>query len=202
MPLKVLGGGDEWGNINNAIRYAVDNGARVINMSLGGATTDQDGRLRESLQYASDRGVIVVMAAGNSSAASPGMPASHANQWGIAVGAVTSNGSLASYSNKAGTQGNMAYVTAPGSSNSTLPNNRYGGMQGTSMASPHVAGVVALMLSANPDLTSAMVRQIITSTAVTTLLPANTTSTISTLETFELEDPFVFLLRDLNAQIS
>ena len=161
MPLRVLGGGDQWGNVNNAIRYAVDNGARVINMSLAGNTTDQDGRLKEALQYASNRGVIVVMAAGNNSGMSPLMPASFASNWGIAVGAVNSNGAMANYSNRAGGQPNLAYVTAPSSANSTLPNNRYRVMNGTSMASPHVAGVVALMLSANPSLTDADIRAIL-----------------------------------------
>jgi subtilase family serine protease len=167
MPLKVLGGGDQWGNVNNAIRYAVDNGARVINMSLGGSTSDPDGRLKEALQYAHEFGVIVVSAAGNDGASSPIMPASFATQWGIAVGATGNTGALTSYSNKAGTQATIAYVTAPGTSTSTLPNNKYGKLSGTSMATPHVAGVVALMLSANPDLTDAQVRQILTQTAIT-----------------------------------
>lgn len=162
MPLRALGGGDEWGNVNNAIRYAVDNGARVINMSLGGNTMDQDGRLRESIQYASDRGVIVVMAAGNNALSSPLLPGIHANQWGIVVGAVSSNESLAGYSNRAGSNPIIGYVTAPGSANSTLPNRGYGSRQGTSMASPHVAGVVALLLSANPNLTDADIRSLLT----------------------------------------
>ncbi len=162
MPLKVLGGGDEWGNVSSAIRYAVDNGARVINMSLGGSTTDQDGRLKESLQYASDRGVIVVSAAGNYSGNSPIMPASYATEWGLAVGATNSNETLANYSNRSGQTEKIAYVTAPGSSASTYLNGGYKGLSGTSMASPHVAGVVALMLCANPSLTDADIRQILT----------------------------------------
>lgn len=161
MPLKVIGGGDQWGNVKHAIRYAVDNGARVVNISLAGGTTDQDGRLSEGLQYAASKGVIVVMAAGNDGIANPAMPASNALFYGIAVGAITSTGFLSNYSNKAGTNPNMAYVTAPGSSVSTLPGNRYGKMQGTSMATPHVAGVVALMLSANPNLTDADIRMLI-----------------------------------------
>jgi subtilisin len=166
MPLKVLGEGDQWGNINNAHHYAVNNGARVINLSLGGSTTDQDGRLKESLQYASRRGVIVVSAAGNYNGYSPVMPASFADQWGLAVGAADASLKTTNYSNKAGERGQTAYVTAPGLATSTLPKNKYGRLSGTSIATPHVAGVVALMLSANPNLTDAKIRELLTGLAV------------------------------------
>jgi subtilisin family serine protease len=73
---------------------------------------------------------------------------------------------MASFSNRAGSNSSMRYVTAPGVRvYSTLPNGGYGFLNGTSMAAPHVAGVVALMLNANPNLTDAQVRQIITATA-------------------------------------
>ncbi|MCA2708056.1 MAG: S8 family serine peptidase, partial [Microcystis sp. M025S2] len=166
MPVKVLsdsGSGSSSG-VAQGIRYAVDNGADVINMSLGGGSTDS--AIQSALQYASSRGVIVVMAAGNEGAAQPGYPASNATTWGLAVGAVDSSNNMASFSNRAGSDSSMRYVTAPGVQvYSTLPNGGYGFLSGTSMATPHVAGVVALMLSANPNLTDAQVRQIITATA-------------------------------------
>jgi hypothetical protein len=166
MPVKVLSdsGSGSYSGVAQGIRYAVDNGADVINMSLGGGSTDS--AVQSALQYASSRGVIVVMAAGNAGAAQPGYPASNATSWGLAVGAVNSSNQMASFSNRAGSNSSMRYVTAPGVQvYSTLPNGGYGFLSGTSMAAPHVAGVVALMLSANPNLTDAQVRQIITDTA-------------------------------------
>ncbi|ARI84524.1 S8 family serine peptidase [Microcystis sp. LEGE 00066] len=166
MPVKVLSdsGSGSYSGVAQGIRYAVDNGADVINMSLGGGSTDS--AVQSALQYASSRGVIVVMAAGNEGAAQPGYPASSATSWGLAVGAVDSSNQMASFSNRAGSNSSMRYVTAPGVQvYSTLPNGGYGFLSGTSMAAPHVAGVVALMLSANPNLTDAQVRQIITTTA-------------------------------------
>jgi hypothetical protein len=166
MPVKVLSdsGSGSYSGVAQGIRYAVDNGADVINMSLGGGSTDS--AVQSALQYASSRGVIVVMAAGNEGAAQPGYPASSATSWGLAVGAVDSSNQMASFSNRAGSNSSMMYVTAPGVQvYSTLPNGGYGFLNGTSMAAPHVAGVVALMLNANPNLTDAQVRQIITATA-------------------------------------
>ena len=137
------------GNLAQAIRYAVDNGARVINMSLG--WTDSTA-LRDALAYAASRNVITVSSAGNSSLSSPGTPAHYATQYGFSVGAVNSSRTIASFSNLAGTNSSMQHVMAPGVNvYSTLPGNRYGNSSGTSMAAPHVAGVVALMLGANPN---------------------------------------------------
>ncbi|CCI13271.1 Similar to tr/Q3M5S2/Q3M5S2_ANAVT Peptidase S8 and S53 [Microcystis aeruginosa PCC 9806] len=152
------------GSLDQAIRYAVDNGARVINMSLG--WTDSTA-LRDALAYAASRNVITVSAAGNSSLSSPGTPARYATQYGFSVGAVNSNRTIASFSNRAGTNSSMQHVMAPGVNvYSTLPGNGYASYSGTSMAAPHVAGVVALMLGANPNLTHAQVRSILTSSAV------------------------------------
>lgn len=172
MPVKVLddGGVGYSSDIVKGIRYAVDNGAHVINLSLGGDLPMED--IRVALEYASSRGVVVVMAAGNSGGALPGFPARYADRWGIAVGAVDRNNAIASFSNRAGSTP-LAYVTAPGAGSiySTLPGDRYGNMQGTSMATPHVAGVVALMMNANqmsgnPRLTDSQVREIMTRTAL------------------------------------
>jgi subtilisin len=165
MPVKVLSnsGSGSSNGVAQGIRYAVDNGADVINMSLGGGFSSD---IQSAIQYASSQGVIVVMAAGNEGASTPSYPAFHATSWGIAVGAVDSSNNMASFSNRAGSNSSMMYVTAPGVQvYSTLPNGGYGFLSGTSMAAPHVAGVVALMLSANPNLTEAQIRQMITATA-------------------------------------
>ncbi|MBD2384643.1 S8 family peptidase [Cylindrospermum sp. FACHB-282] len=165
MPVKVLNesGSGSYSAIAKGIRYAADNGANVINLSLGGSYSNNT--LKTAIEYASSKGVIVVMAAGNDGASSPGYPARYAYNTGIAVGAVDEDNNLADFSNRSGSQ-EITYVTAPGVDvYSSLPNNQYGTYSGTSMATPHVAGVVALMLSANPNLTQTQVRQIITGQA-------------------------------------
>ncbi|MCC5609443.1 S8 family serine peptidase [Nostoc sp. CHAB 5834] len=165
MPVKVLNesGSGSYSSISKGIRYAVDNGANVINLSLGGTSSNRT--LESAINYASSKGVIIVMAAGNDGDSLPDYPARYASKSGIAVGAVDRNNNMPDFSNRSGTD-EIAYVTAPGVKvYSSVPNNQYGTYSGTSMAAPHVAGVVALMLSANPNLTDAQVRQIVTETA-------------------------------------
>jgi Subtilase family len=167
MPVKVLGDDNKgtYAAIAQGIYYAVNNGAKVINMSIAG--TVGDAGLEAALKYANSQGVIVVMAAGNSGDSTPLYPAYYATNWGLAVGAVDSNNNLANFSNRAGTDSKMAYVTAPGVTvYSTLPNGTYGFYNGTSMSAPHVAALAALILSANGNLTASQVREIITRTAV------------------------------------
>jgi len=165
MPVKVLNdsGSGSYNSISKGIRYAVDNGANVINLSLGGASSNRT--LEAAIDYASSKGAIVVMAAGNDGDSSPDYPARYAYKSGIAVGAVDRNNNMPNFSNRSGTN-EIAYVTAPGVKvYSSVPNNQYATYSGTSMAAPHVAGVVALMLSANSNLSDAQVRQIVTETA-------------------------------------
>ncbi|WAL59075.1 S8 family peptidase [Thermocoleostomius sinensis] len=186
------------GSLAQAIRYAVDNGARVINISLSWTDSPE---LRSALAYAASRNVITVSAAGNNGNFSPGSPAYYATQYGLSVGAVDRYGSVAYFSNRAGSNSQMRHVVAPGVDvYSTLPGNRYGLLSGTSMASPHVAGVVALMLSANPNLTHAQVRQYLTGATTTTT--ASTLSTQGTTLTQTQADPELATLQsgsiDLN----
>ena len=165
MPLRSLGdnGSGSWDAVSRSIYYAADNGADVINLSLGSPSASQ--QVLDALRYAYSRGVVVVSAAGNSSAASPGYPAAYAAELGLAVGAVDRNGALASFSNRAGSTV-IDYVTAAGVSvYSTLPNNRYGTYSGTSMATPHVAGAVALLLSYRPNLTPAEIETLLVTSA-------------------------------------
>ncbi|MBF2080474.1 MAG: S8 family serine peptidase [Synechococcales cyanobacterium T60_A2020_003] len=177
MPVKVIDGRDDNStqkfdqNLAAGIRYAVDNGARVLNMSLGayiGEPTLQ--ATQRALQYAYRKGAIAVMAAGNNGAIpgvdSPIEPAAFAlDNLGIAVGAIRENYDLARFSNPAG-KTPLPFVVGPGVKvKSTVLQNGYDSYSGTSMASPHVAGVVALMLSANPNLTPDQVRQILIETA-------------------------------------
>ncbi|MDJ0734235.1 MAG: S8 family peptidase [Nostocaceae cyanobacterium] len=165
MPIKILNdsGSGYYNSIIKGVYYAVDNGADVINLSVAGAADNTN--LQKAIEYASSKGVIVVMAAGNDGDPQPHYPARYAKNWGIAVGAVDKNNNMADFSNRAGSN-LLPYVTAPGKKvYSTVSGNDYAYYNGTSMAAPHVAGVVALMLSANPELTDAQVRKIITETA-------------------------------------
>ncbi len=153
------------GDLAEAIYYAVDNGADIINLSLGGG--DPTGSVADALAYATSRDVIAVMASGNDEQLSPDVPASYATDYGISVGAVDINQNITDFSNQAGSDSRMQHVMAPGQDIfSTTPDSDYDDLNGTSMAAPHVAGVVALMLSANPNLTHAQVREILTGTAV------------------------------------
>ncbi|MBD2517342.1 S8 family serine peptidase [Nostoc sp. FACHB-973] len=173
MPVRVFDDGQNGSGsdkaIANGIRYAVNNGALVINLSLGGPSPTSE--ILSAIQYAVSKGAIVVSAAGNESELAPGYPARYADKFGLAVGAVNYDRTLADFSNRAGTT-TLAYVTAPGAYKddyrgiySTYPGNQYEYLPGTSMAAPHVAGVVALILSAKKGLTDAQVRQILTTTS-------------------------------------
>lgn len=165
MPVKVL---DDFGSGSNSavadgIYYAVDNGADVINLSLGSSFPSLG--VEQAVKYANEQQVTVVMAAGNSGGQMPLYPARYADRYGIAVGAIEEDKSLASFSNRAGSD-ELTYVTAPGVDiYSTLPNNQYESYSGTSMATPHIAGVVALMLSANPNLSNEQIRQTLQETS-------------------------------------
>lgn len=166
MPVRVLSseGDGNRENIAEGIRYAVDNGANVINLSLGGGYSSQ---IQDAIEYANSLGSVIVMASGNEGSTQPIAPAFLAAQFGIAVGAVDINLAVASFSNQAGLPV-LNYVVAPGDNiYSTVPSNSYRYLDGTSMATPHVSGVVALMLSANPDLTPAEVASLITQNAST-----------------------------------
>ncbi|WP_170952175.1 S8 family serine peptidase [Synechococcus sp. UW69] len=164
MPIRVLDqdGAGYLSDVIRGIRWATNNGADVINLSLGGAGYSQT--MADAIRHASRRGTVVVMAAGNSEGASPEYPAAHSIEHGIAVGAVHRDGRLANFSNRAGSQP-LDYVTAPGVGiASTLPGNRYGRFSGTSMAAPHVAGIAGLLKSHNSKLSSDAVEDLITGT--------------------------------------
>lgn len=173
MPIRVL---DESGNgsifdIAAGIRYAVDNGAKVINLSLGGPfTTPYEA---QAIKYAVDKGAVVVTAAGNQGGSQPDYPAKYATHFGLAVGAIDRNNQMPGFSERAGTTP-LDYVVAPGVGiYSTTPFNSYQFKSGTSMSTPHIAGVAALVLSANPNLTPVQVERLLTATANPSVQPAN-----------------------------
>jgi subtilisin len=145
------------------IRYAANNGANVINVSIGRNFPSIE--LESAISYAVSKGSVVVFASGNDGDSVPDFPARYATNYGIAVGAIASDNQVANFSDRSGSR-LIDYVVAPGVNvYSTLPNGQYGLNDGTSMAAPHVAGVAALILSANPNLSPAQVESIITTTA-------------------------------------
>ena len=182
VPARVLGRcGGYTSDIADAITWASGgtvsgvpanaNKARVLNLSLGGSGTC-DTTTQNAINGARTRGAVVVVAAGNSNAnAASSSPANCAGV--IAVAATGRSGGKASYSNT----GTNVAVAAPGGDNgagilstlnagATTPGaDSYAYYMGTSMATPHVAGVAALMLSANPNLTPDNVASILKSTA-------------------------------------
>ncbi len=153
MPLKVL---DEYGtgtiaDIAEAIRFAADHGAQVVNMSLGGG--GESLLMQEAINYAHSKGVVVVAAAGNANDNSASYPARYPHV--IGVSALTAAGEKAPYSNygagvdisapggstAAGEAGGVLQQTIDPETNEPI----FAAFQGTSMASPHVAGVAALI---------------------------------------------------------
>lgn len=155
MPLKVLGSnGGTVADIAEAIRFATDHHADVINMSLGGGGDSQ--LMRDAIKYAHDKGVVIIAAAGNENRNSASFPARYPDV--ISVSATDSAGNKAPYSNF----GAGVDISAPGGSETgkilqeTIVDNQpnFVGFQGTSMAAPHVAGVAALVKATgveNPD---------------------------------------------------
>ncbi len=169
MPVRAVGsqGAGNIADIVRGIRYAADNGADVINLSLGTQMPSPLSSMmfQSAIDYASDRGAVTVMAAGNSGGDQPDSPANLAVQQGIAVGATDNNGNLTDFSNRAGAV-SLDYLAAPGVEiSSTLPNDNFGSFSGTSMAAPHVSGAAALIQSANPHLTPTQVEDLLTETA-------------------------------------
>lgn len=159
MPVKVLNstGSGYVSDVAKGIYWATDNGARIINLSLG-TTVDSDV-LRKAVNYASSKGVLMAGAAGNDS----GTPCSYPAAYGavICVVATDSSNRLASFSNVGGE------LAAPGVSNySTFLGSTYRYLSGTSMASPHVAGSLAVVGQACPDCSASELRELLRETAV------------------------------------
>jgi serine protease len=179
MPVKVLNssGSGTYAAIANGIRFAADNGAKVINLSLGGSSGSIT--LENALKYAHDKGVTIVAASGNNGSGSVSYPAAY-NAYVIAVGATRFDNARSSYSN----YGSALDLVAPGGDTRVDQNGdgygdgilqqtfsgSYGNfgyffLQGTSMAAPHVAGVVALVIAHGNATTPADVRAALESTA-------------------------------------
>ena len=162
MPLKVLNasGAGTYFAIVQALYYARDHGARIVNMSLGGRADDPN--LRAAVQAVRTAGILVVASAGNDSG--PLLyPAAYPEV--LAVAATDASDQRAGYSNY-GVGVDLAAPggTAPQGVYSTLPASGYGWKYGTSMAAPHVSGAAALIWSVAPNLSVGQVEQVLLET--------------------------------------
>lgn len=181
MSVRAVPDGDEYDkDVALAIRYAADNGAKVINASFGKGFSPNSEWVYEALAYAASKDVLVVQAAGNDGAdlddaANPNFPNDHKLQNSpefvnnvITVGALTSSlgqDLVASFSNF-GKQN--VDVFAPGEGiYSSMPQDDYTFQDGTSMAAPAVAGLAAMIRSYYPSLSATEVKQIIMNSGVT-----------------------------------
>ena len=171
LPIRVLdslGSGDSK-DVSKAVRFAVDSGVRVINLSLGGST--ESTSLTAAIQYAVDRNVLVVAAAGNGAADStPKWPG--ASDLTIAVTAVDRYNSVTSFDQR----GDYIDIAAPGSSILSTASNDYKIQSGTSMAAAFVSGAAALLFAAQPSITAAQVRDVLQRTATDIGAPGRDTT--------------------------
>ena len=182
MMIRAVPNGDEHDkDIANAIRYAVDNGAKVINMSFGKNLSPEKSWVDSAVKYAESKGVLLIHAAGNDAAdvdttdnfPNPDFRHSSyiASNW-ITVGASSdplAEPGFESYTASFSNYGRKEVdVFAPGTRiYSSLPGgNKYGNLQGTSMAAPVVTGVAALILEYYPNLTPQQVKYCIEKSAI------------------------------------
>lgn len=164
MPVKVLNQNNagSWSTVVKGILYAVDNGARVINVSLGAAVSTH--ALESAIAYATEHNVVVVAAAGNAASTDAFYPAALPNV--IGVSATNASDELWAHSN----YGDYVDVAAPGESifscyfTASDPAT-YAYMSGTSMAAPFVSGLAGLIVSVRPQLTVEQVTALITGNA-------------------------------------
>ncbi len=141
-------------DVLGAIRYAVVNGARVLNASWSQSQRSQ--ALAEAIDDAYTRGVVIVASAGNNRSDVPSYPAGYPEAVTVAALSRTDQRSIFS------SYGAHVDLAAPGENIlSTVPNNGYEWASGTSMAAPHVSGVAALILSRHPEFTPAQVGDVL-----------------------------------------
>jgi subtilisin family serine protease len=173
MVIRVVPNGDERDkDVANAIRYAVDNGAKVINMSFGKAYSFNKTIVDDAVKYAESKDVLLIHAAGNDSKnidKESNYPTpfyadgKRCSTW-IEVGASDRDQQPAEFSNFGSKTVN---VFAPGVEiYSTVPNNKYESLSGTSMASPVTAGLAGLIRSYYPNLTAAQVKAVIENSSI------------------------------------
>ncbi len=170
--VKIFNNSGNWttaSNLITAIQSCKDAGAKVVNMSLGGGSSNQTENTAMTNFY--NGGMLLVAAAGNSGNTSFSYPASYNAV--VSVAAVNSSGTLASFSQR----NSQVELAGPGVGvSSTWNNGGYNSISGTSMASPHVAGVAALVWSNHPQCSAAQIRNALNATAEDRGAPGRDTS--------------------------
>jgi cell wall-associated protease len=171
MGIRTVPDGDERDkDVANAIRYAADNGANIINMSFGKAYSPYKSLVDDAVRYADSKGVLMVHAAGNEgedTGEHPSFPTPEYSSGGravnwIEVGASSWKGRDSLVANFSNFSKSKVDLFAPGEDiYSTVPGGGYKKESGTSMASPVVAGVAALLMSYFPNLTATDTRRIL-----------------------------------------
>lgn len=155
LPIKVLdsGGSGTAEGVAAGIQYAADQGARIINMSLGiSPDCGCSKTIAQAINYAFEKGTLIISAAGNDGKKKLSYPSSSSRS--MSIGASDRNDKRASFSN----YGKALDLLAPGVKIvSAILENEYEAWSGTSMATPHAVGVAGLLLSKNPGLTNAQV---------------------------------------------
>ena len=171
MPLKILNN-ENYGFYSwwiEAIYYAVDNGAHVINMSVGGSS--YSAGMGEALEYAWSNGVVIIACMMNENSSQKFFPAAYEST--IAIGSTDPDDRRSAHFpwdfSKGSSYGQHIDLSAPGNYIYGLSNSNHDNFDiywsGTSQAAPHVSGVVGLMLALNPDLEPEEVRTILRNTA-------------------------------------
>ena len=173
MPIRAVPNGDEYDkDIYFAVKYAVDNGAKIINLSFGKKYSPHKSKIDEIFKYASDRGVLLVHASGNSGfnndlsqhfpnryLSGPHRNSEIKNWIEVGASAKINNAELIPTFSNYGKR--SVDIFAPGFEiNSTSPNNTYTILSGTSMAAPMLSGVLSLIWAQNPKLNANQVKQI------------------------------------------
>jgi subtilisin family serine protease len=164
MPIKVLNGVGEgnFGNMVDGMTWAITHGARIVTMSFGGPLSPSSAAaLQGTFDAAHSAGVIVVAASGNDGVTTTEYPCNFSHV--ICVGSTTNDGTAVSVFS---TRTSALALVAPGEGiASILPGNGYGYESGTSMATPHVTGAVALLRSFSPGISPDAVRTSLIQTA-------------------------------------
>lgn len=171
MGIRVVPNGDEYDkDVALGIRYAVDNGAQIINMSFGKKLSPERKMVEDAIKYAEKKGVLLINAAGNDGVDVDSLPhyptpfyikgnKKFPNMITVGASGATATALIAPFSN----YGNQTVdVFAPGVGiYSTIPDNKYKPLSGTSMATPVVAGIAALIKSYYPQLSAKRIKFII-----------------------------------------